>query len=333
MIPEAIAISVGLLSVLGEVLHARRSRRTARLAFGPRGEPRRWTASAPLFRVLSLSAVAWGLAQLWILDPQASLPRVNEERGERHLILALDVSPSMKLVDGGEAHQQSRAQRASEVVSSILDRADLNRLRVSVVAFYTGAKPVVVDTFDLAVVKNILDDLPLDLAFDSGKTTLLDGVRESAKLANDWAPGSASLLIVSDGDTVPDTGLPRLPPAIRDVLVLGVGSRGGLNIDGHLSRQDSSTLRQLAARLSGEFFDANEKLLPTKLLQSLAKAVPLRNEAAVGRRELALAAVALGSATLALLPLALALAGSAWRTQRGASLPIGRSISSTVNVT
>jgi Ca-activated chloride channel family protein len=312
MIGETLALVVGLLSGIGEYWHARRCRRTARLAFGPGGAPRRWTKAAPFLRVAALMMLAWGLHELWTLVPRARQIVVSAT-AEQHLVLALDVSPSMQLKDAGPQRQQARAQRASDVVLSILERADLSRLRMSVVAFYTGAKPVVVDTYDLAVVKNILDDLPLELAFDTGQTSLLDGVREAATVARDWTPGSTTLLVVSDGDTIPDTGLSRMPPSIRDALVLGVGSNGaGINIDGHLSRQDSSTLRQLAARLGGNYFDANERHVPTKELRAFARSLPERQDRRASRREWALAAVAVGSSLLALLPVALAVAGSVW---------------------
>lgn len=312
MIGETLALVVGLLAALGEFLHARRCRRTSRLAFGPGGAPRRWTKVAPFLRAAALAMLTWGLVELWTIVPRSRRLAVST-RGERHLVLALDVSPSMQLTDGGPERKQTRAQRASDVVLSILERADLSRLRMSVVAFYTGAKPVVVDTFDLAVVKNILDDLPLEMAFNTGQTSLLDGVREAATVARDWAPGSTTLLVVSDGDTIPDTGLSRMPPSVRDVLVLGVGSNGaGINIDGHLSRQDSSTLRQLAARLGGNYVDSNERHVPTHDLQAFASALPERWDQRAGRREWAIAAVVAGSSILALLPVALSVAGAAW---------------------
>jgi hypothetical protein len=59
------------------------------------------------------------------------------------------------------------------VILSVLERVALEQLRVSVAAFYTGAKAAVVDTFDLEVVKNILNDLPLEMAFEPGKTLLM----------------------------------------------------------------------------------------------------------------------------------------------------------------
>jgi len=74
-----------------------------------------------------------------------------------------------------------------------------------------------------------------------------------------------------------------------------------------------STLRQLAGRLRGDYFDANEKHLPSAVLTALSKSLPLRDTHERGRRELALAAVGLGGFILAGLPVALAFAGCAWQ--------------------
>jgi Ca-activated chloride channel family protein len=322
---ETFAACILVLTAIGEFLHARRCRRIARLAFGPMGRPRAWTKFAPYLRMAALTALAWGLATLWTIEPRGTEQRAPASPVRRHLVLALDVSPSMQLKDAGETHSQTRAKRASSVVQSVLERIDLERTGISVVAFYTGSKTVVVDTFDLAVVKNILDDLPLELAFDPGKTDLIDGVRETVSVAQNWAPGTTTLLIVSDGDTVPDSGMPHLPPAIRDALVVGVGSSGaGIYIDGHLSRQDSSALRQLAVRLGGNYFDANERQMPTKDLFELAQSLPERRERRVGDRERALAAVGVGASVLAILSVALALAGASWPNR--SSVPRSRRI-------
>lgn len=314
MMAEYTALAVCALAALGEWLHARRVARVARLAFGPTGKPRAWTRAAPLLRVAAVTLLAFGLVELYRLTPRAARPQLVPEGGYRHLVIALDVSPSMQLKDAGLDRKQTRAQRASVVVMSILERVAVEQLRVSIVAFYTGAKPVVVDTYDLDVVKNILGDLPLENAFEVGKTSLIAGIKEAAKIAEPWVPDSTTLLIVSDGDAVPDTGLPTLPKSIGQAVVLGVGSaRAGQNIDGHLSRQDAPTLRQLATRLRGVYHDVNEKHLPSEQLTALSQSLPMRDAAARGRRELALAAVGMGTGLLALLPVALAFAGAAWQ--------------------
>ncbi len=313
----AIYITLGavLLTALAEWLHVRRCRRVARLAFGPTGKPREWTFVAPWLRVAAIGALAWGFATLLQIGPQ-SVRRddLTPEGGFRHLVIALDVSPSMRLDDAGADGKQSRAARAGDVLMSLLQRVATDQVRVSIVAFYTGAKAVVVDTFDMEVVKNCLNDLPLDIAFDVGKTELLEGVRQSVELAKAWQPNSATLVVVSDGDTIPDTGMPQLPRSIRSTLVVGVGDPlTGKYIDGHQSRQDVSTLRQLAARLRGDYFDANRKHLPSVSLAALSHSLPLRDTRERGQREAALACLGLGSFTLATLPVALALLGSAWQ--------------------
>ena len=316
MIPELTALAVLALAALTEWLHARRCRRVSRLAFGPSGQARNWTQAAPFFRIGALALLAWGLTNLFTLSPRVLKPKQLPEGGYRHMLIVLDVSPSMQLKDAGPTAQMTRMQRAGELLMSMLERVMLDQVRVSVVAFYTGAKPVVVDTYDLAVVKNILNDLPLDYAFNIGKTTIMDGIREGAALAKPWKEASTTMIVVSDGDTVPDSGMPGVPPSISRVLVVGVGDpRAGKFIDGHQSRQDASTLRQIATRLRGVYHDGNEKHLPSEQLTALARVMPMQDDSKKGRRELSLIAMALGTALLAALPLALALAGTAWQAE------------------
>lgn len=311
MLPECVALAVLVLAGLAEALHARRGRQVAALAFGPDARPRDWTRLAGPARALALAAVTWGCLTLALIPPRTVKPAQMPEGGWRHLVILLDVSPSMQLSDAGPEGRQTRAQRAADLLMSVLNRISLEQCRVSVVAFYNGAKPVVIDTADPEVVRNILGDLPLDQAFTPGKTRILDGIEEAAKLARNWRPGSTTLILATDGDSVPDTGMPALPPSIGQVLVLGVGdARLGRFIDGHQSRQDASTLRQVANRLRGDYHDGNDKHLPSPALRELANLLPLREQRETTRREIALAAAILGGTLLSLLPLALALAGA-----------------------
>ena len=163
----------------------------------------------------------------------------------------------------GSNADQSRMKRASVLMDSFLERIPVELYLVSVVACYNGAKPVVVDTKDLEVVRNIFGDLPMQYAFPTGKTDLFSGLTEAAKIAHPWQPRSTLLMMISDGDTVPATGMPKMPASIADVLIVGVGDpRQGSFIDGRMSRQDTSTLRQIAARLGGIYHDGNSKHIP-----------------------------------------------------------------------
>jgi len=312
-----------VVALLAEGLHVRRVRRVRALAFGPGGRPAGWVYAAPFLRAAALGALAWGLATLLLVEPTKHGVDGEEVRSQsdyRHIVLVLDVSPSMRLVDAGPEGEQSRTHRARELMESFFSRVPLETNRISVVAVYNGALPVVEDTTDFEVVRNILGDLPMEFAFRAGKTRLIDGIEQAVALARPWNPASTTLLVLSDGDTVPDTGLPRLPPSIDGVVVVGVGDPvSGMFIDGRQSRQDVSTLRQLAVRLGGTYWDGNERHLPSTLV---GRVTARREEGPLERltrREYALLACGAGGLVLAVLPMLLQLLGTRWRPGRSPS--------------
>jgi Ca-activated chloride channel homolog len=313
-LPEiAAAVMLGL-GLVAEMLHARRVRRLAPLAFGPAGKPAAWTWIAAPSRVLALAGAVWALVTLLLIEPRVYQSKAVEIGRVKHVVLVLDVSPSMKLEDSGKDLKQSRAKRASELMESFFKRVPMEQVRLSVVATYNGAKGVVVDTQDVSVVKNILDDLPLAQAFEVGQTKLFDGLKEAALMAHHWPRHSTTVLVISDGDTVPANGMPEMPISVRDVVIIGVGDpKGGKLIDGHHSRQDTSTLRQMAARLRGTYHDGNQHQLPSDLL---AHITALEAEGLLDRltqREYALATITLCALWLAALPWLLGAFGARWR--------------------
>jgi Ca-activated chloride channel homolog len=317
-IAAAAAGAVALLAMAAEALHAARVRRVAALAFGPGRRPLAWAYLAPPLRVLSLAAVAWGLVVLFLIPPTAH--RIGEVKPHevRRLVLVLDVSPSMKLQDAGQQGKQRRDQRAADLLKSFFDRVQKEQYRTTVIAFYTEAKPVVQDTTDLEVVENILTDLPLAQAFKAGQTNMIAGLNEAARIAKPWPPGSTAVLVVSDGgDPAPGTPMPRMPASVSSVVVVGVGNPTvGKGIDGGSSRQDVSSLRQLAARTQGTYHNGNELQLSTELVNDM-NARPGRPTGDPWTwREVALLCVGLGAGTLALLPVLLTLVGTAWRPGR-----------------
>lgn len=314
MLPEMLAAASALLLAAAEGLHARRCRRLGRLAFGPGGRPEGWARAAGVARVLGAALLTWGLATLLILPPKVRRAEQVSDDERRHLMIVYDVSPSMRLVDAGPDREQSRRQRAADVIGSIFKRAPMDQFLVSVVACYTGSKPVVEDTRDMDVIRNIFDELPMDHAFTSGETDLFSGLEEAARIAHPWVPRTASLILLSDGDTVPATGMPTLPASINEVLVIGVGDpRNGSFINGGQSRQDSGMLRQIAARLGGTYHDANEKHVPSDLVARLTLIPEPSPFERLTRREYALMASAAGASILASLPVLLHRAGTRWR--------------------
>lgn len=322
MVAEAVMLGVVLLAVAAEWLHGRRCRRVARLAFGPSGRPSAWARFAPLVRIASLGALAWGLTTLYVELPRARRSAGLADEQKRHLLLVLDVSPSMRLEDAGPTGKQSRVGRVSDLMQSFFERTLADQFFITVVAVYNGAKPVVEKTTDMEVVRHILDELPMHYAFHSGETRLFDGLEEAARIARPWRPDDATLLLLTDGDTVPATGMPEMPASIDQVLVVGVGDpqTGGF-LNGRHSRQDVSTLRQIAVRLRGEYHNGNEKHIPSETLRLVTQSSTEGRRAPWGRREYALLACGLGGFLYALLPVLLHWMGTSWRpgVRRGPS--------------
>ena len=70
MVTLTVTLGAFLLVALGELLHARRLRRVATLAFGPSARPAQWATAAPWLRVLANTGLAWGLVTLMQVEPR-----------------------------------------------------------------------------------------------------------------------------------------------------------------------------------------------------------------------------------------------------------------------
>lgn len=314
MVAELAAAGILILTVGAELLHSRRTARVASLAFGANRRPALWARLTPALRVVSVAALTWGMLTLIELTPKVHKGEALADGDYKHVMIVLDVSPSMRLEDAGPELDQSRMHRARDVMESFFKRVPMEQYRVSVVAVYNEAKPVVVDTKDIDVVRNILGDLPMHYAFVAGETDLFAGLKEAAQIARPWKPRSTTLILVSDGDTVPATGMPKMPASVRDVLIVGIGDpTKGSFIAGRQSRQDTATLRQMAVRLGGTYHNGNENHLSTATLKSLTEVAEASVLEKLTRREYALIACAVGGLNFALLPVLLHFFGTTWR--------------------
>lgn len=314
MVAELTAALVVALAIIAELWHWVRIRRLAPLAFGYGRRPSLLGYAAPVALVLGSGLLAWGLLTLFLLPDKVHRSADVEESLRKHVVVMLDVSPSMRLQDAGKEREQSRIVRGWDVLDDFFRRVPITQYRVSVVAFYTKAMPVVVDTSDAAVLQNIVSELPLQYAFRSGKTDLFSGLDEVARICKPWRPNSASVIVLSDGETVPGKGMPTMPASVSDVLVVGVGDETqGTFLNGQQSRQDVSTLKQLALRMNGKYINGNTQSLSGEMLATLMGTTEAGVLDQLGKREYALWALAIGSSLLALLPLLLHYGGTQWR--------------------
>ena len=307
ILPELICVFVALVAVVAELLHLKRIHRVRRLAFGPKGTAAAWTWCVPALRVAALSLACWGFLSLFlVVEARVHKSGVIDENDYRHLVLVVDVSPSMHLEDAGPEGNRTRRQRASDVLESLFNRVPMRQFKVTLVAVYTDAKPLLEDSKDLEVVRHIMEKMPMWHAFKAGKTDLMAGIRQAFKMAKPWNPRSTHVLVLSDGDTVPATGMPKVPASVDQLLVVGVGDpNSGTFIHDHQSRQDVNTLRQFANRLRGVFHNGNQKQLTAQMVSRFTQEHESYKSAAWGRREWALLACVLGSSVLAIVPVLL----------------------------
>ncbi len=302
-------ISLGVLAVclLTEVIHLQRISKLSALAFGPDEKPRAWTRLDVILKPLAAAALCWGLLTLMNYkgepnDVKSELVELPPEEVE-HIVIIMDVSPSMYLEDAGENGLIKRKVRAKEILESMIKRITAPNVRYSLIATFTDALPVVIDSSDKAVISNILE-LPMDQAFKPGKTNLISGVKKAFEIAKDWQPDSCTCILVSDGDTTSETGMPSPPASVKSFIAAGVGSSSGVYIDGHQSRQDAISLKRIATRLRGDYEDVNTKHISTKILGDLAGTQEEEGKKA-GLKEIALFCCAFGAFILALLPILL----------------------------
>ena len=314
MLPLATALAVLLLTALAEWLHVRRIRAVGRLAFGPAGRGRAWTAWVPWLRPWAYAAFAWGLAvmvQLHFAEQDGQKPSAKEPA---RLIFVADLSPSMKLKDAGPDGKLTRQERVRESVEGVLMRVG-GDLRYGVVGFYTDAHAVVMEARDPELVRNVFNGLPVQLLMRGGKTDLGTAINHALKEVANLPEGSARLLIYSDGDTIPLQPIAPRPKSVKQVMVLGVGNpHKGLFIDGHQSRQDPESLGAIARSLGGTYYDLNAQHLSTEALGDLVVKSPLP-KSGLDLEQWAMLAMLLGSLFLSFLPVALQYFGSDWRAQ------------------
>jgi Ca-activated chloride channel homolog len=303
-----VAIVLCACVAFAEWIHNGRIARIAYLAFGSTGRARTWAAFAPAVRCVGTALVGFGLVVLFLMEP-AAIEKEPIQKASKHLLVCLDASPSMYVADSGLDGKKKRAVWAGEVIQAILDRLDTETTRVTVFAVYTKSIPVIEETFDMNVVRNLLDGLPLFSAFDSGPTRLSSGVNEALTYARKWSPGSATLVVISDGDSEDKIAVRSIPSSIADSIVIGVGDpTRPTMVSGHRSTQDTSSLKSLANKLKGIYHQGNNRHLPSEVLSRLSMIQPRIGES-LGLREVALTCLVIGGSLITCIGPALMLFG------------------------
>ncbi len=315
-------IVAGITFILGcvaEFIHAKRIRRNAYLLFGPKGNVPVLIPLAALMRISGITLLLFGfyvLAQWYgVFEPRVGADSPKQIQYPHRVIVAYDVSPSMYFAqDAGPNKNQLRRDRAKDVYQSVVERLSGENCLYSLLLFWSDVKPLVIDTFDIAILDNAFNGLPLPYAMKSGgKTELATVMKYICDMAKDWHDNSATLIFITDGDVLPEKGLPTLPPAYGNVLVFGIGdATKGAYIDDHFSRQSRTNLNDLANRYSGVYFNANE-LYPSSDFFANMKAIEGQDDLdGISVRTVAKIAIILGALLFLIPSILLTYAATKW---------------------
>lgn len=315
------AAGVALVFVLAcEYVHARRGARLARLAFGPEERSRAWARAVPFYRAATVAGMAWALVYLLLMNSAQAGIQVGLENdpdaGTQEVVLLLDYSPSMFLEDSGKEGLTTRRDRMSQVISSILDRTGPH-VRFTLICFYTKPLPIVRSASDKAIVRNVLNDLPIERAMSPGQTNLGSAVAKALEITRDLTDRPTMLILATDGDTDNPPVIGDSPDGLEDALVLGIGNtKVGMPIDGRLSRQDEDLLEEVAGALDGRYLDVTADHVPASAISQLLSSPvsPIKSEWTLLRIALVLFIVL--ALLYALLPLAQEYFGSNWRPRK-----------------
>ncbi|MCU0622176.1 MAG: VWA domain-containing protein [Gemmatimonadales bacterium] len=247
------ALLLLLLLPLAGAWIAWRRRPVARLAFSalhqlrdvPRGRAR-WARLPEWLALLGLVALVLGLAR-----PQLPSGVEQVTRKSRNIVVALDISSSMKATD---FQPVNRVTAARAVLRDFVLRRDGDL--VGLVIFAGKAFLQAPLTTDVALVGGMLDRADIGQVPDG--TAIGTAVAMGLNQIKTMPAAASCVVVVTDGAN--NTGTPSLPQAIEAARALGVRIHAiGLTSADTTSVALSSvwTVRDRAARLS----DADEKTL------------------------------------------------------------------------
>ena len=235
------------------------------------------------FLPLALLLLALGAMIVGVARPHAT---VSVQREEATVILAMDVSRSMKATDV----EPTRLDAARTAAKAFLTQVP-EKFRVGVVSFATRAAVAVPPTEDRVLVVEALDTL----AAGEG-TAIGDAVALSLRLGqrereSDGAVPPRAILLISDG--AQDGGSVEPAAAAQQARTRGVpvytvlvGTPNGVveeMLTGGLRRiirvpPSPDTLEQLAASTGGEFFTAPDSELLRQVYEDLGSRLGTREE-------------------------------------------------------
>lgn len=240
--------------------------------------PKSWRTriSSPLFIVLE--SLLFVLLVVGLARPQAGTVFTDVQASGRDIILALDISGSMRGLDFElDGKTASRLQALKHVVKQFIDSRPNDRL--GLIVFGSEVYTQCPLTLDHRSLKNFVDNLEIGMAGEG--TAIGDALALSLKRAKEIEADSKVIVLVTDGAN--NSGKMRPLEAAElakrlsiKVHTIGIG-RGGLVpmpakdffgrdvVAQQQMEYDEATLEQIASETGGQYYNA----LSTKSLEKV----------------------------------------------------------------
>ena len=332
------AFSAFSLFLIAELIHQLRIRQVQKLAFGPAQKQRLWTYANILFKPAAVGLLVLGFCLLINTEPEArsATNKKIPERDYHRLVFMVDSSPSMEAEDAiyrdektNEIQKICRREKIREVVHDLLfnSQIPLDRVCIDIVPFWYEARVAVEGFKDHEAAKQMSANFFL-LSFEyknkdkKHETNIFKSLEqtfkrlERLKKTGKLAEKGATVFLFTDGQTLPPKNMPKMPSSVSKVVVVGLGdTKKAFNLrNGIATKQDQRSLKSLASRLRGFYYNANTDSIPSNDANSLViKNLPAESNQ-IGSIFWAKVFILSGAGYLALIPIFLHFFGSGWKS-------------------
>jgi len=231
------------------------------------------------------------LSIITLARPLGDKVDVELEEIGRDIIIAVDISDSMRAIDGKNpsTDYMSRLDLGKWVVEKLV--SELKGERVSLITFSDIAFPILPLTNDYEIVKTFLSDIDYSYS-NTGSTDINEALNISLERLKKSDKTSGKLIIlISDGEDQNSTSISEVKK-LKDkgifLYTIGIGSEKGSKIplgknifgkvnyktymnEDVITKKNSHILKKIAKETGGYYFDAKEQDLLKNLLNKIEK--------------------------------------------------------------
>ncbi|WP_430387883.1 VWA domain-containing protein [Dyella sp. 20L07] len=247
-----------------------------------------------------LAPLCWALAVQALSGPQWLDPPVERTESARDLLLAIDLSGSMATSDFVDA-QGHRTDRLS-AVKSVVDEFIQHRAtdRIGLIVFGSNAFPQAPLTLDHVAVRELLDELRVDMA--GPQTAIGDAIGMAVKMTEHSQQRDRVLILLTDGnDTagrLPAEKAAAIAKEHRIVIhTIGIGDPNAKGED----RVDLASLQRIASVTGGHSYRGENREQLAGIYTLLDRMTPSKVKHSVYRPKVKLYYYPLGVALLLML--------------------------------